>query len=473
MTTVDSLVWVSRKEFPEERWAVIEDELLVVPIPRRTVAVETVDGVDKKVWRTEESGEPINTLVERDGLFGIPINYAIETLGLDPDDKTELGSVRFKAVRLPDPMHPSAPPSQKQFMDEVFDSIIAHETTLACAPTGSGKTVVVLNAAGRLGVATLIIVPNGILVDQWRNEVVRHLGIHASEIGTVGGGKESWKGKKVVIAIIHNLFMRKFPEEFYRNFGFVAWDEAHRLGAPEFGKTMTMFPSRYKIAVTATPGRKDGLDMLMWNYFGRPRVVATAPALETTCWRIKFPLIGNLSWMDRCRNDVRPVKWLATLPTRNAMLVKLIVQLHGRGYHIIAMSRFIDHCEQIKSQLIALGIPETDIGQFTRTQGAKNTRVGQGYLDEMKKRRIIIGTYAMLKEGYDDPRRDAGIELLPVADNKQGIGRVRRPHADKKKPLWFSIEDLNVPLFVRYSKSRMSGFQETNVKLKILDINSI
>lgn len=473
MAFIDSLVWLRRDELPESRWASVESDLLVVPSPRRTVALETVDGVDRKVWRTEESGPPINTLIERDGLFGVPINYAIENLFLDPEDRMSSGAGGFKTSRLPDPNHPSAPPGQAAFMASVLESVIDNDATLACAPTGSGKTVVVLNAIGTLGRTALVIVPNKVLADQWRSEVMLHLGISARHIGHIGGGQEQWRGKRVVIAIIHNLYMRKFDDDFYNYFGFVAWDEAHRLGAPEFGRTMTMFPARYKIAVTATPGRKDGLDTLLWNYFGKPRVEASAPALETTCWRVKFPLVGNIQWIERCRNDVRPMKWLAALPPRNALLVRIIRRLYERGYHVIAMSKFIDHVEVIKRMLVEAGIPESEIGQFTRTQGAKSTRVGQGYLDEMKSRRIIVGTYSMLKEGFDCPRLDAGVELTPTADNRQGIGRVRRPCAGKKKPLWFTIEDLNVPLFMRYSRSRLLGFSETNVKLKLLEEDSI
>jgi superfamily II DNA or RNA helicase len=215
------------------------------------------------------------------------------------------------------------------------------------------------------------------------------------------------------------------------------------------------------------------MDTLLWNYFGKPAAVATAPALATTCWRVPFRIIGNTEWLQRCRNDVKPMQWLAKLKTRNELLVSLIVSLYRKGYCVVGMSRFIDHVEEIRKMLIAAGIPETEIGQFTRTQGARKTKVGKDYLSEMKTRRIILGTYSMLKEGFDHPPLDAGVELLPVADNVQGIGRVRRPFAGKKKPVWFTIEDLNVPLFVRYTNSRLRGFESTNVIIKTLKKGSL
>jgi len=472
MATIDSLVWVRRDEIKASAWPIIEKELLIVPKPRATCAFEYVDGVKKKVWREEETGGPINTLVERDGLYGIPINYAIHTLGLDPEDGTSLGQ-KATVARLPDPHHPSAPPNQAKFFRDVLEGVMDYDVILACAPTGSGKTVTVLNAAGTLQRTTLIVVPNTLLANQWVKEIKLHLGLNPRHIGYIGGGREQWEGRRYVVAIIHNLFQREFPAEFYRYFGFVAWDEGHTLGAPEFSKTMTMFPARYKISVSATPGRKDGLDTLLWNYFGHPRAVATAPALATTCWRVPFPIIGVPKWIEMCRNDVKPMKWLSQLKVRNDLLVRTLIFLYKRGYSVIAMSKFIDHVEVIQKMLIAAGVPADHIGQMTRTQGKNSVKVGQAYLDSMVERPILLGTYSMLKVGFDDPKRDAGVELLPVGDNIQGIGRVRRPCAGKKKPLWFTIEDLNIPLFERYSKSRLRGFAGANVELKILKEGSI
>lgn len=472
MATIDALVWVEKSELSSRLLKKAKHDLVVVPKPRRTCAVEDVEDEDtgvieqKKVWRTE-TFDSIDTLVRRDGKYGIPIDYALNVLGIEPEDNTSVGK-SWKPSRLPDPNHPSAPPNQEVFSKEVYSSVVDYESTMACAPTGSGKTVVSLNAAGLLGVTTLVIVPSTILADQWEEETALHLGIPRRFIGRIGGGKENWKDKRVVIAIIHNLFLKTYPAEFYRAFGFVVWDEAHKLGAPMFAKTMTQFPSRYKLAVTATPDRNDGLGKMLWNYFGKPSVEAVAPALHTTVWSCEFDIIGNFKWLERCRNDVRPLKWLASLPKRNELLVKIIKMAYDRGYYIVGMSKFIDHVELIKTMCIEAGIPENDIGQFTRTQGKKKTKVGKGYLDKMKTRRILLGTYAMLKEGFDQPRLDAGIELLPIANNKQGIGRVRRPHKDAKKPVWFTIRDLHVPLFVRYYVSRLRGFRETNVTIKNL-----
>lgn len=469
MAMVSSMVWLTPAEVDAVGRAVLVDNLTIAPRPRRTVALETIDGVDKKVWRTEEDGGPIETFIERDGLFGVPIHYGSRLpFGTFHDEGMSDGA-EIEVARLPDPTSPRAPAGQDIFFKAMVLAMRDNYAVLACAPTGAGKTVAVLNAIGNLKRTALIIVPTTVLAQQWRNEAMLHLGLEAGDIGFVQGGASNWKGKKIVIAVIHNLFLKKYSDRFYRYFGIVAWDEAHKLGAREFSKTMTLFPAAYKLAVTATPGRKDGLDALVHNYFGAPCVVAEAPALAATCWRVPFPLIGKLQWIERCRNDVRPMKWLAGLSVRNELIVRMILKLHAKGRVILVLSRFIDHLETLGKMLRAAGVPDEAIGQFTGSYGSKGKKVGKPYLDHVRANsQIILATYAMAKEGMDIPRLDTGIEATPVADNIQGIGRIRRPLPGKRSPLWFSIEDLNVSLFVRYSASRFRGFESVNVTIKKL-----
>ena len=129
---------------------------------------------------------------------------------------------------------------------------------LAVAPTGSGKTVTLLNAIGKIGRTALVIVHNKELARQWRDEIKKHLGLTTEEIGTVEDGVCDYQGKSVTVAVIHNLVNRQWEPEFYRYFGIVGWDEGHRLGAAHFSKSMRLFSAKHRVTMTATPTRKDG-----------------------------------------------------------------------------------------------------------------------------------------------------------------------------------------------------------------------
>src|SRR6185436_13675968 len=79
-----------------------------------------------------------------------------------------------KAVRYTDNLHPAALDSQwslpelRWYQREAVTAWRdAGDRGVIVLPTGSGKTVVALGAIKELGVATLVLVPTRILLDQW------------------------------------------------------------------------------------------------------------------------------------------------------------------------------------------------------------------------------------------------------------------------------------------------------------------
>jgi superfamily II DNA or RNA helicase len=455
MAYISNLVWVRKDEVSASQLALAKQTLTITP------KASPMGEVPQKIVQYYE---------ERDEI-GVPFAF-FETywghLNIEKENLSEGSEILVS--RLPNPLHPKSPPNQKEFFDNVVDAVQDHYTVLAVAPTGSGKTVCLLHAIGVLGRSALVVVPSSVLADQWREEAMLHLGLEWNEIGMLQGSSSNWENKTLVIAVIHNLFLKEWPEKFYTNFGFVAWDECHRLGGAVFAETMPLFNAKYKIAVTATPNRKDGCDALYKNYFGKPLVKATAKALACDCYVVPFNHIGNKHhWISNCKVDAKPMMWLSKLEVRNDMIARLSFSLYEQGRSIVIITKFIEHVEEIIRRLIKLGIPELEIGQFTRSTSS-NKKFGKGALDRVKaESKIIVATYSMMKEGVDIPRLDCGIEALPAADNIQAIGRIRRPLPDKKKPKWFSISDLRIPLFEAYTKCRLRGFESTNVTIKHLE----
>ena len=460
MASISNLFWVLKSEISKSEITQAKRLLTVFPKP------SPIDPIPP---------EKIEQFVETETELGVPFAFAEQRWpNMRVVDHTSSGALSYSTARLPNPLHPQAPPGQKKFFDDLLIATKDYWSVLAVAPTGTGKTVAILNTIGVLGVTAMIVVPSTVLADQWVDETVRHLGIDPSEIAVLKGSNDQWMGKKIVIAVIHNLFLKDWPDSFKEYFGLVAWDECHKLGARVFSTTMFMFKSRFKIAVTATPNRKDGCDAIYKNYFGEPLVVEKAKALECDCYAIDFQHIGTKHyWISKCKSDVKPLQWLSKLSQRNEMVVNLACKLYDDGYTIVILSRFIEHVELIIDGLVASGVPKQEIGQFTRST-ASGKKHGKAFLDKVKaESTIIVATYTMMKEGVDIPRLDAGIEALPSADNIQAIGRIRRPFPGKKRPKWFSIVDRKIAIFEAYARARFRGFETCNVKIKQLDRQSI
>ncbi len=463
MARLDSMLWFRPEEVPAGRLDVALSRLTIQPPPD---------------YMTEAANDPIYNWKEKDGEIGVPINFGLDRFSeLKFDDNLSLGEHKIPVRKRPDPKHPKAQPGQEKFFNDVIKALEDNYTVLACAPTGSGKTVTALNAIGEFSRPALIIVPSNVLADQWQDEAVNHLGLDRSEIGSVGAGKEDWKGKYLVTVVLHNLFLKEYSEEFYRYFGFVCWDECHRLGAAEFSKTMPLFHASYKLAVSATPKRKDGCDDLVFNYFGPVRVNSKQEGLGITCYNVSYPHYG-VRWIDKCRSDVKGMQYLARLEDRNAMLVKLGVRFYDEGRNGLFLTRFNEHVHRLSRLLAAEGIPWEDIGQFCGVrvdEEGNETKNKQSYLKTVKEScPIIVATYAMMKEGVDIPRIDAGVEALPIADGIQAIGRARRPHPDKPDPIWFSITDTGINKFQGYARARLRGYEnDGNITLKKIKYSSI
>lgn len=475
MATLGSMLWLAPHEVAEAG-VDLERDLLVTP----------------KVHDKEETPEPIKqwrTLAS--GVVGVPVDYGLRVWGArDYDERLHLGKP-VQVPRFPDPLHPKASPGQDKFFADMLDAVRNNYVVLAEAPTGSGKTVTALNTYGKLARTGVVVVPSNYLAGQWREEAMRHLGLSEDRIGLVGGGVDDWQGKDLVVVVLHNLFQKRYPRQFYHMFGTAMWDEAHNLGARQFSKTMHCFPAAHRFALSATPDRKDGCAVVFTNQFGEVSVRSTQKALACHCYIQPFRhrlIPGNLRY---ARNNTKALMWLARCEERNKLLVRKACELYDKGYQLLMLSKYIDHCELLIRMLVDAGIPAGEIGQFTGKANREHTfktgpragttvvrreEVKEEELDFIKKHsQVIVGTYSMLKEGVDIPRLDAGMECLPVADGRQAIGRIRRPHPDKEQePVWVTVEDTNIyegsglEFLWGFTAARLRGYRETGVTIKRL-----
>ena len=439
--------------------------------------------------------EPIEVasyvLNEREETLSLPIAYGTtlaNKLNIELHSRESIGH-KIEVPKLPNPDHPKAPKGQKKFFDDLFYAVCNQYSTLAVAPTGTGKTVAILNSVGKLERSALIVVPTTTLMTQWVAEIENHLGIDKGRIGTIGGGTSEWEGKDIVVCVIHNLFQKEWGEDFRNYFGYVAWDECHNVGAKRFSESMFVSNAQYKIGVSATPKRKDGLMKVITNHLGNPSVEAESKALPCLCYNVLVNWDSDkklyAKWK-HLKSDVKIMKWLAENPKRNKLISELAFKRWEYGEDIVIITKFINHAHLINDMLVAKGIPQEEVGLFLgqKIRGYKEeinddgvlvtkvlkSKVKEEELDRIKKDcSIIITTYKKFKEGVDVPRLTTGIEALPIADGVQAVGRIRRKHKDKiSDPIWYCFEDRNLPtpILGRYSSAKIKGLQKTGVLVK-------
>jgi superfamily II DNA or RNA helicase len=119
-------------------------------------------------------------------------------------------------------------------------------------PTGAGKTVIGIKAISVLNVPALVVVPTLELVKQWKRELEKAFGI---DVGTYIG--EGHVLKPITIATYDTAYLR--AEELGNRFLFLLFDEVHHLPSPGYANIAEMFIAPYRLGLTATYEREDGL----------------------------------------------------------------------------------------------------------------------------------------------------------------------------------------------------------------------
>lgn len=158
--------------------------------------------------------------------------------------------------------------ARKSYMDSYYHTgFFGVSKCLVSLPTGKGKTILAIKLAADLKTRALVLVHKDDLVEGWKKDIDLCFG------GEVKPGiikaKKREIGKHITIATVQTL-SRMSPDElskYTQEFGLVVQDECHHVGLNIFN-IIDKFNSTYKLGLSATPKRSDGLDFVFDLYFG-------------------------------------------------------------------------------------------------------------------------------------------------------------------------------------------------------------
>ncbi len=121
-------------------------------------------------------------------------------------------------------------------------------------PTGSGKTIIAVGAIEKINAPAIVVVPTLDLVEQWRRVLSEQFDV---EVGTYGGGENLLKA--LTVSTYDSAYLR--VEELGNRFALIVFDEVHHLPSAGFRHIAEMFASPYRMGLTATYEREDGLHL--------------------------------------------------------------------------------------------------------------------------------------------------------------------------------------------------------------------
>ena len=455
-------------------------------------------------YKYQPMGEPkaleVPGYVLRGDYICVPRQYGLKLcnqLQLPWTDETSEGHP-ITAPTAPEPRPYQAPvlSAIEAKFDDFYDVLFR-------AHTGWGKTIGSLIVAFRLGRTLLIVVDQDNLKEQWLEVLQGMFGLSADDIGIIQGSRCDYEGKPVSIAMVQTLTQRKYPKAFYEYFGTLIGDEVHTLGAPTFSRILLQFPAMFRLFVSATPKRGDGLQKALEHNCGPVRVAADKKHKESSVYIRRNPTVysfyGNIS-----PKVGRIISEVAEDGARNLMIAESALWLWESGRDTLVLSDRVEHLQHLKSMLIYMGVPEEEIGLYTGYEPVwvfgkdptpekrprdlhrwrdddgtmqfapyspvamlqKDKKVPKAKFEQILATcTIVLATYGKFQKGVDLARLAAGVDATPRAKAEQAQGRILRELLGKLKPIWVTVVDDNSYRLLHTFTGRIGEYLKSNSRL--------
>lgn len=370
-------------------------------------------------------------------------------------------------------------------------------------PTGKGKSILGLYIASQLSCKTLIVVHKDDLVTGWKKDI--DLAFDKKVCPGLIKAKSRTVGHFITIATVQTL-NRLSPEELeklYDTFGLVIQDEMHHCPASSYS-VVSKFSSRYRLGLTATPERTDGLDHIMNLYYGNicyKYEKSNDGKEDTDILPVKVirrksliyfnPLFQDVGSEDRpiyklideyAPEDVEmkqgyirlsdiPYKHRPTLsyqavdsfvvsnPSYMTMVCADIVFEFKKGHSCVVFFTQKESLELYFNHLVEI----VGINNVTKYYGDCKTNDVSLTVAENKRKHITLTTYAKATEGTNVKQWEVEFLVSSINNEKnteQAVGRIRRAKDGKLNPA--ILYDYRVPYV--YSLSNHGSTRDKRYK---------
>ena len=253
----------------------------------------------------------------------------------------------------------------------------------------------------------------------------------------------------------------------------------HCAGTPtrvsQFYKVMSNLSARYKIGLTATPKRADGLERSMFALLGDTIHEVTREEVAHTTCPIEIRQIET-GWMpnpeDILQGDgtidyAKVIDALTHDPDRYELVGREALLVSRKGATLILANR-VEFLKRMQEDMEAHGAKTMCLSGNGQSKKAKAERkealrrLNDGELD------VIFATYQLAKEGLDVPNLHNLILATPEKDETtviQSVGRVGRRAEGKDRGRVFDFVDA-FGLYRGWAKKREGYYRKIGADIK-------
>lgn len=344
---------------------------------------------------------------------------------------------------------------------------------------GAGKTQIALQCASELKQKTLFLVHTKDLLNQAKERCENNL---ICKTSTITEGKCDVSGD-IVFATVQTLVGIIDKGLIKQNeFGLVVVDECHHLSSNAesvkmFEKCINYFNARYKLGISATLHRGDGLENTTKKILGnviyelkksedKTKFIGyyeNQPIIEVPASMFQVPAqihmlettynVANKDIFDTSGRIIFTslISDLATDSDRNKKVLNIINSL--KGYTIVISER-TSQLEELQKQTPSSIYINGKTPKKQREKQIEEFRQGQ--------HKVLFATYSLVAEGLDIPILENLVMASPVKDERlviQAIGRCQRPCEGKEKANIYDLVD-DVSMLDKFTRKRKSVYKK-------------
>jgi len=152
----------------------------------------------------------------------------------------------------------------RDYQERAYSAWLQGRRGVIVLPVGSGKTFIALKAISDLRLKTLVLVPTIDLLNQWAENISKWLDIPRSYIGIYGGGKKELRD--ITVMTYDSAYIN--AEVIGTRFGLIIADECHHAVSESYRRVFMLSIAKYRLGLTATPFRSDGLHKMYDEIIG-------------------------------------------------------------------------------------------------------------------------------------------------------------------------------------------------------------
>lgn len=324
--------------------------------------------------------------------------------------------------------------------------------------TVTHNTIMSIYLACHFKVKTLIIVHKTFLLNQWLERIKEFTD---ASVGILQQNKIDTK-KDFVVGMLQSIAKDKYDSKIFKKFGFVIFDEAHHAPSQYFSKALPIISCKKTLALTATPYRSDGLEKILYWYFGdtihkSDDVIHKDVIVNMINYSITDPLFREYRLpFNGMINKPKIITNITKIKKRNDFIFGLIEKLYeNESRNILILTDRIEHLKVFENMIKSFH-PEYSYGFYIGGMTQKK-------LDFTSSKRIILASYGMAEEGLDIKKLNTLILATPRTNVKQSIGRIVREK--NNNALIIDIID-DLPCLVNQSKTRQRLYKKLDYGIK-------